>query len=243
MNLEKKTAIVTGGAVRIGQAIAIALADAGINIVLHYGHSETAAQETAAVINNLGGHITIVQADLQKPVAAAKSIMEHALNHFGAVDILINNAAIFEKGNLRTTSEEEWDRYFAINLKAPVFLSQAFAEALKKEQVAHIINIVDWRATKPDVDYLAYSLTKSGLVTMTQTLAKELAPYVQVNAIAPGAILPPPGNEDAYSQRISQQIPLQRCGNRDEITDGVLYLLRSNFVTGEVLYITGGEQL
>ena len=243
MNLKNKTAIVTGGAVRIGKGIALALSKAGANIVLHYGHSNIAAQETATLIQEQGGTVTTVQADLSEPVFASKHIVEHAMNKFHRVDILINNAAIFEKGTLQTTTEEAWDRHMNINLKAPAFLSQQFVNALSKEQPAHIINIADWRATTPDVDYLAYSLTKSSLVALTLTLAKQLAPHVQVNAIAPGAILPPPEMDEDYLQRIARNVPLQRQGSVKEITDGILYLLQSDFVTGEVLYIAGGEQL
>ncbi len=243
MNLQNKTAIVTGGAVRIGQAITIALAKAGVNIVLHYSHSQKKAEETSATIKKNGGHVTTIQADFSRPISAAKVVMEHAINQFESVEILINNAAIFEKGNLVTTTEEAWDDHFNINLKAPCFLSQAFVSALKKDQPAQILNIADWRATSPDANYLAYSLTKCGLVAMTYALAKQLAPHVQVNAIAPGAILPPPDMDDDYLNRLSERVPLQRCGSTQEITDGLLYLLRSNFVTGEVLYIAGGEQL
>ena len=243
MNLQGKTAIVTGGAVRLGRAIALALAEQGACVCLHYGNSEQEAQQTVARIHAAGVQATSIQADLREPADAARAIIAHAAACFGGVDILINNAAIFEPGSLETTSEDEWDRHFAINLKAPFFLCQAFAAALKPDQQGHIISLADWRALRPGKDYLAYTLSKSGLVTLTRSLARQLAPRVQVNAIAPGAILPAPGQDIEQLNQRARQIPLRRAGSPADISEAILFLLHSDFITGEVLPITGGEQL
>ena len=243
MNLSGKTAIVTGGAVRLGRAIALSLAEAGMRVCLHYSSSHQDAEETADQIRALGVDVTLVQADFRKSTSAAKQVMDAAVDAFGSVDVLINNAAIFEAGSLETTTEDQWDRHIDINLKTPFFLAQAFARQLESGQRAHIINIADWRATRPGTDHLAYTLTKSGLVTLTKSLAQSLAPHVQVNAIAPGAILPPPGAEADHLERLASAIPLKRTGSPDDITGALLYLLQSDFITGEVLHVTGGEQL
>lgn len=243
MNLKGKTAIVTGGAVRIGKAIALALADAGVQIALHYGQSADEAETTLGEISSRGSSGILIQADFNQPVEAARSVVDKTVSEFGRADILINSAAIFEESDLVSVSEEHWDRHFSINLKTPFFLAQAFARQLQADQEAHIINIADWRGTRPGKDHLVYTLTKSALIAMTKSLAQELAPNVRVNAIAPGAILPPPGEEQSYLQQRTKNIPLNRIGSPEAITDALLYLLRSDFITGEVLHITGGEQL
>lgn len=243
MNLGGKSAIVTGGAVRIGRAIALALAREGVNVCIHFGSSEKEAIKTQWEIQCLGVLATIVQADLASDEHAARIVVDHAAGMFGGIDILVNSAAIFEPGSLAVTTEHGFDRHVAINLRAPLFLSKMFVEYVEPGRKGHIINIADWRATHPVPGHLAYTLSKAGIVTLTKILAQELAPQIQVNAIAPGAILPPPDKDDAHLQRIADQIPLKRSGSPDDITDAVLFLLRSDFITGEVLHVTGGEEL
>lgn len=243
MILQGKAAIVTGGAVRLGRAISLALAEAGAAVCVHYGHSARDADEVAAFIVSRGGQATVVQADLQEPGAAAETIAAHAVGQFGRADILVNSAAIFEPGSLDSTTDEHWDRHFAINLKAPFFLSQSFVRRLAPSQEAQIVNIVDWRALRPKPDHLAYTLTKSGLVTMTRILAQELAPTVRVNAIAPGAILPPPDMDRTTFDQLAGRIPLRRTGHPRDVVEALLFLLHCDFLTGEVLHVTGGEQL
>ena len=243
VELQDKVAIVTGGGVRLGRAIALALASAGVKICLHHGHSEAEAEATADEIRAQGGSVTTIQPDLLNSADAAQAIITKARSSFGHIDFLVNNAAIFEEGTLATTTETDWDRHFAINLKSPFFLIQAFAAELDSGQRAHIVNIADWRGLKPGTEHLAYTLTKAGLITLTHSLAQELAPDVQVNAIAPGAILAPPDQPPTYLEELSKRVPLRRTGNVGEITDALLFLLRSDFITGEVVRITGGQDL
>ncbi|MGE3313476.1 MAG: SDR family oxidoreductase [Planctomycetaceae bacterium] len=243
MDLGGKSAIVTGGAVRIGRALSIALAREGVNVCIHYGSSIAAAEKTASEIESCGVRATVIQADLRKSAEAARRVVEHAAEKFGAVDFLINSAAVFEAATLADTTEESYDRHLAINLKAPLFLCREFAAQLSSNRNGHIINIADWRGTHPVPGHLAYTLTKSAIVTLTQILAVELAPGVQVNAIAPGAILPPPGKDDAYLDRIAAKIPLKRSGSPDDMTAAAVFLLRSEFITGEIMHVTGGEHL
>lgn len=234
-------AIVTGGAVRIGRAIAVQLAEAGVNVCIHYGHSQSAAEETLNELRTRGVRATSVSANFEQPCLAARHVMDQALQELGAIQILINSAAIFETGTVATTSEDQWDRHFAINLKAPFFLSQAFAA--QDGSTGSIVNIIDWRGTQPVPGHLAYTLTKNALVGQTKLLAQELGPRIRVNAVAPGAILPPPGQgPEALTARAACN-PLQRVGEPQDVARAVMYLLESPFVTGEIMHVSGGEQL
>jgi NAD(P)-dependent dehydrogenase (short-subunit alcohol dehydrogenase family) len=243
VDLDGQVAIVTGGAVRLGKAISLALAGAGAKIAVHYGKSAEAAQQTLDAVTSLGVEGILIQADLRDSRKAAGTILEATIGKFGQADILVNSAAIFEAGTLSSTSEDAWERHVSINLKSPFFLSQAFAGRLKPGQRAHIVNLADWRAARPGLGHLVYTLTKSALVTLTKSLALELAPEVQVNAIAPGAVLPPPDTDRDVLDRLTLQIPLHRTGSPEAITDTLLFLLRSDFVTGEVVHVTGGQEL
>jgi len=157
--------------------------------------------------------------------------------------VLVNSASIFQRGTILNTTLVNWDDHLAINLRAPFFLCQAFARALREGQRGHIINIADWRAVRPGTQYMAYTFAKAGLVAMTESLAQALGPAVQVNAIAPGAILPPPGDDGAYFRQLADRLPLRHVGAPEEVVKAVLYLLDSDFVTGTLLFVTGGEHL
>jgi pteridine reductase len=242
MDLRGRTALVTGAGVRIGRALALGLAAEGCRVVVHYHTSRAAADEAVAAIEAAGGEALAVGADL-RDLEALPGLVETAVATYGALDVLINSAAIFERGTLLETTPDDWERHFAVNLRAPFFLAQAYARRLGPAQRGHIINLADWRATRPGSHYMAYILTKSALLTLTQSLAIALGPQVQVNAIAPGAILPPPGGNDGYFERTAARIPARRVGSPDEIVRAALYLLSSDFVTGETLYVTGGEHL
>jgi pteridine reductase len=242
MELNGKVVIVTGGAVRLGKALALALAEQGARLVIHYGSSAGPAQETVTEIKAMGSDALAIQADLSQS-SEAPSIVERAVAHFGQVDILVNSAAIFKPGNWDDTTEANWDRHFAINLKSPFFLSQAFAKHVGRERAGHIVNIADWRGVRPGTDHIAYTLTKAALIAMTKSLALALAPNIQVNAIAPGLILPPPGEDQSYLERKAGKIPAQRAGSPQEIAKALLFLLHSDFVTGELIFVTGGQHL
>lgn len=240
--LRGKRALVTGGGVRLGRAMVDALAAEGVALCIHYGSSDEAAREAAAAICRRGGTAISVQGDLRNPAAASSAIIRQACEQLGGLDILVNSAAIFEPESLSDVCEERVDRHLAINLKGPLFLSQAFVAALA-ENTGQIVNIVDWRALRPVPGHLSYTMTKAGLVALTRMLALELAPRVRVNAIAPGAILPPPGAGEDYRESLVRRVPLERMGSPRDITAALLYLLRSEFVTGEILRVTGGESL
>ena len=242
MEIDGKVAIVTGGAVRLGKALALALAEHGARVVIHYGSSAAPAQATVRQIQAMGSDALAIQADLSQP-GQTPSIVERAATHFGQVDILVNSAAIFEPGTWDDTTEANWDRHFAINLKSPFFLSQAFAVHVGRGRAGHIVNIADWRGVRPGTGHVAYTLTKAALIAMTKSLAQALAPNIQVNAIAPGMILPPPGQDQAYLERWAHKIPAQRVGSPEEVARALIFLLRSDFVTGDLIFVTGGQHL
>lgn len=241
MQLRGQVAIVTGAAVRIGRALAEWLLRNDVRVVCHYGSSQNEAE---SLQNEFGSdRVALAQADFRDPADAAQIIFDKTLATFGAPSILINSAAIFEAGKLLDSTDANWYDHLEINLSAPFFLSQLFAKNHPPGHRGHVLNIVDWRALRVCPGHLAYSVSKSGLVHLTQQLALELAPDVQVNAIAPGAILPPPGESSAEFQQRTQNIPLRRTGSPESIVAAAEYLLQSDFVTGEVLHVTGGEHL
>ncbi|NLV73115.1 MAG: SDR family oxidoreductase [Chloroflexi bacterium] len=242
MQLDGRTALVTGGCVRVGRAIAVALASKGARVALHYFSSADAAHAVADEIRALGSSCVLVQADLARPEAPAR-LVRTSVEALDGLDILINNAAIFPEGGWQDTTLQVWDEVFAINLRAPFFLAQAFGLSLTGDARGHIINVADWRALRPGVGHTAYTLAKAGLVAMTYSLAQSMAPAVQVNAVAPGAVLPPPGGDQSYLDKLAAQVPLKRYGSPLDVAQAVVYLLESDFVTGEVLHITGGQQL
>ena len=241
MDLAGKTAIVTGAGVRLGRAMALALAERGARLVVHYNASAGPAQDVVEQIVSLGGEAIAVQANLGQP-HLVPSIVERAVERYGRVDVLVNSAAIFEPGDWHDTNEDNWDRHFDINLKSPFFLTQAFARQLGGRP-GHVVNIADWRGLRPSGGYIAYTLTKAALIAMTQSLAQALAPGVQVNAILPGLILPLAGHGPEGIERAALKIPAQRSGSAAEIVRALLYLLEADFVTGELLHVTGGEHL
>jgi NAD(P)-dependent dehydrogenase (short-subunit alcohol dehydrogenase family) len=242
-NLAGKVALVTGGAVRLGRAIATALADAGARVAITYNSSATAAELLASEMAGVGREVLALQADFSQ-IDRIPDVIGRVAGTLGRLDILVNNAAIFEHGDWDDTTEDNWDRHLDINLKAPFFLSQAFARNRRRAgERGHIVNIADWRAVRPGADHIAYTLAKAGIVAMTKSLALALAPEIQVNAIAPGLILPPPGASEAFLQAKAADIPAKRTGSAEEIAKAVLYLVDADFVTGDLLYVTGGEHL
>ncbi|MGA1623375.1 MAG: SDR family NAD(P)-dependent oxidoreductase [Synechocystis sp.] len=246
MDLTGKTALVTGGGVRVGRALAIALAQAGCNIFIHYGNSQAGATETQTAVEKLGRKVYLYSANLADPDATATVIPE-AQTIFGQVDILINSASIFpHEDKFLQTDVDLWDRIFAVNLRAPFQLSQAFAKQVAEGSQGKIININDARIPRPRPDHFAYRLTKRGLWDMTEILALELAPNITVNGLALGQILEAHNTPDPkqYMQDYAdRRIPLKIPGNPQVVTDAALYLLQQDFLTGTTIHLDGGEYL
>ncbi len=244
MELTGKTAIITGGAIRIGRAITLALAKAGCNVFIHFGCSSDDAEKTKLDAQAFGIEAVSYPADLADE-DETNSILPEALKNFDSIDILVNNAAIFpENDTFNSISTLAWNKVFDVNLRAALNLSKSFANQLPNGIQRKIINIVDARIFRHESDHLAYRLSKKCLWELTNILALELAPHIAVNALAPGAILPPPGKDSEYLERIaSKRIPLMKYGNMNQVIRSVLYLLDNDFITGETIKIDGGEYL
>ena len=244
MDLQGKTALVTGAGVRIGRAIARALAARGCALFIHYGRSGGPAEAVRDEARGLGVDAQVFGADLADATQVAR-ILPAATAAFGGVDVLVNNAAIFpEADRFETTDTALWDKLFAINLRAPFLLSQAFAAQRAAAHPGVVVNVCDARTRQPGADHFAYRLTKGGLWQMTEMLAAALAPAVRVNGVALGAILPPPGRDESYIREYAnRRVPLGHPGGSPAVVDAVLYLLEQDFVTGAVLPLDGGEFL
>jgi pteridine reductase len=243
VTLAGRVALVTGGAVRLGKALALSLAEAGAAVAVHYGSSKSAAEQTVREIQSLGVAAAAIGGDFRGAARDVAGVVERARAALGPLDILVNSAAIFEPATLDSVDEDHFDRHVSINMKAPLFLSQAFAAQLGAARPAQLVNIVDWRALRPPAGHLVYTMTKAALVALTRMLAQELAPRVRVNAIAPGAILPPADGDPSFARRLAERVPLRTMGTTADISRALLFLLQSEFQTGDVLCVTGGEHL
>ncbi len=241
MNLPGRTAIITGGAHRIGRALVLALAAAGCDIILHYNQSAGPAQATADEARGLGARILLHQADLSRPEAITALIA--AAQSLNSASILINNAAIFPKDTLSDLTLAGWTTVMQTNLRAPIFLTQAFAAALPPDETGAVINITDWRVERPYKTHFSYTIAKAGLDAFTRTAALHLAPRIRVNAIALGAMLPPPDRDQSYFDTLAARFPLQRAGGVEVVAATALYLLGNDFITGEIIRLDGGAHL
>lgn len=239
MEIKGKVALVTGGARRVGRALALALADAGADVVVNYNASADAAAGTVADIEARGRRAVAIQADVARRPDAAR-LIAGAERAMGRLDILVNSASLFERTPLLEISEAEWDRVLGVNLKAPFLLAQAAAPLLARDGGGIIVNIVDLSALQPWPSFAHHSVSKAGLLHLTRVLARSLAPDVRVNSIAPGTVLPPDGTEgeDGSERRV-----IGREGEPADVAAALLYLVRADFVTGENLVVDGGRML
>jgi len=243
MELKGKTALITGGGIRLGRAYALALAGEGANVVVHYNSSKGPAEETAQAARRLGVEAISVGANFNE-IQAVKALFPKALEHFDGIDILINNAAIYLRGAGLETTQENWEKQFRINLQAPFILTQAFARQLPEGRPGRVLNIADAQIIQSKPDHFAYRLTKVGLVEMTRMFALELAPQITVNALGLGIMLPLAGNEDVDMQAYAEKyVPLCRAGSAEIATQNALHLIKSDFTTGAFLRVDGGQYL
>ena len=239
-----KTILITGAAKRIGREMAKAFFDKGWDIVIHFNNSIEDAQSLADQMNaQRSNSALIIQANLDHAKDIEK-LADLALSKNGHIDALINNASTFYPTPVGTFSEANWEALMGSNLKAPLFLIQAFCEELKKNN-GFIINVTDINVDKALINHSIYLAAKSGLQTLTRALAKELAPDIRVNAIAPGAILEPPNVEWTSEQKnkIINSVPMARMGTEKDIVDAAIYLSEAEYVTGQILNIDGGKSL
>lgn len=239
-------ALVTGAAHRLGAAIATRLAANGCDVVIHYGRSKEAAVETAERLrDDHGVSAWTLQADLADPASIA-SLFVRVERECGRLDILVNSAASFDTGPLAEFDAERWDRVQAINLRAPhLCIRHARPLLAAAEGDPSVINVGDLSGVAPWRDFGAHGVSKAGLLHLTRSAALELAPAIRVNAVVPGAILPPPGQsaESREWRQIGDRLPLGRAGEPRDVGDAVAFLAVAPFVTGEVLFVDGGEHL
>lgn len=235
-----KTILITGAARRIGRSLALAVAHSGANVIIHHGHSPKLATQTQTEIQALGGEAFIISADLSDPNQASDLL--YRANAYGPIHALVNNAAIFEPLSFFETNLDDWMKHIHTNLTAPFLISQAFARELPKDINGKIVNILDWRALRPGADHFPYTISKTALAGMTQSLAIELAPRIQVNGLALGAILPPA--EQRNPSDIIKNVPSQRWATLEEVGQALIFLLSGpEYITGEILHIDGGRHL
>jgi|TARA_B100000745_G_scaffold132448_1_gene86449 pteridine reductase len=242
MDPNAKVALVTGAGRRIGRALALALGDTGCRVAVHYNHSEQDANETASLIKAMGNEAITVKADLEDPTQV-EDLAAHVYEQLGSIEIMVNNASVFDKVGLKEVSAEEFDRHFAINVRAPFLLAKSMNEQLATGSPGKIINLNDWRKARPT--RFAYGVTKSALSGLTRTLALSMAPNVQVNEIALGAILPPADIPiDRPRDKIAINLgPADRMGSLNEVADAMMMLIKNDFITGETINVDGGRHI
>lgn len=234
-----KAALVTGGGKRLGRAICLALAERGYDIGVHYNSSQTEAEDTAEAVEDLGVNSETFKHDLSNSSSSGKFIKGVA-KVFPNLCLLVNSASLFENVKFKDVTEEQFDRDFNINFKSPFFLSRYFSEEPSAE---HIVNLLDMRVSQIETEHFVYNLTKKTLRDFTLMAAKALGPKIRVNGICPGPILPPPGMDERYLEKVSMDTPLKAPGKPEYIITALNYLLDNPYVTGECLFVDGGQHL
>ena len=245
-SLQNKIVLITGGAKRVGASICRLLHASGANLMIHYRSSVNEARALQAELNLKRPHsVAIIQGDLLN-LPILPSLVQETIKHFGKLDVLINNASSYYPTEIGDINDDQWHDLMGSNLKAPLFLSQAAAIELRKQQGC-IINITDMHVERPKKGYIVYSVAKAGLVTLTKSLAHELSPEVRVNAVAPGPVMWPEDNpqfDELYRQRVISQTLLKRIGEPNDIAKAVKFLIQdAPFITGQVIAVDGGRSL
>ena len=241
LDLHGRAALVTGGGTRVGAAIARALAAAGCDLLIHYATSEAGARAVAADVERLGRRAVLLQADLTDR-ASIEPLAQRALEAFGRLDVLVHNAANFERTPPEELSAAAWDRALALNATAPYLLTLALAPELRQNK-GSVIAITCLSATRPWKHYVPYSVSKAALANLVQGLALALAPEVRVNAVAPGTVLPPADYDEEKLARIRERIPLARLGAADDVARAVVFLAQNDYVTGQTIVVDGGRAI
>ncbi|MCE2488354.1 MAG: SDR family oxidoreductase [Anaerolineae bacterium] len=243
--LAGQVALVTGGAKRVGEAIALELAACGADVLLHYHSSARASVEaTLNAIRARGVRAAAQQADLGD-AAGVESLFAGLERHFGRLDILVNSAALFQQRRLQEVSLEDWERVMAVNLRAPFLCTQAAARRMQTQRPPGgvIINILDRGVDGPWQAYAHHGVSKAALWALTQVSALELAPAIRVNAVVPGPVLPPAGMSGERWQAVTAATPLGRGGSARDVAQAVCFLACAEYVSGEAIRVNGGEHL
>ncbi len=240
MQVAGSTALVTGAGRRVGRAIAVALAQAGAQVAVHYNRSDRDATETVEVARSFGARSELFKADLGDAGETVRLVGD-VESSLGRISILINNASAFSKSTLNETSLDEWESYMAVNFRAPFLLAQAMQRSLLPDETGKVVSLNDWRTAR--ANRFAYGVSKAALSGLTRSLAVAMAPNVQVNELALGAILPPADSLDETGERVAKAAPAGRMGTLNEVSGAVLALIENDFITGETLHIDGGRHV
>ena len=234
-----KRALVTGGSKRVGRAIVLALAEAGVSIIVHYNTSPDEAEKTATDVHASGVPAWTIQGDLSNP-QETEELFSRVRSLAGPVDFLINSASIFPVNHLTDFTAADLTANIQINTMAPLQLARAFAA---QGRTGCVINLLDCRIVDYDSEHIAYHLSKRMLYSLTRLMALEFAPAIRVNAVAPGLILPPRGKDKSYLKELASANPLHSIGNPEQVAEAIIYLLQAEYVTGQVIYVDGGRNL
>lgn len=237
--LAGRTALVTGAAKRIGNAISHGLAKEGVNVIIHYSRSESEAKKLESELRAVGVESWTVKADLNG-AKACEDLVEEARRSAGEIDILVNNASVFSLNNATNVRLKDIEFDMFINAWTPFLLTRYFSE---KTHNAKIINLLDTRIAGYDFNHFAYYLSKRMLEVLTKSMALKLAPNITVNGIAPGLILPPEGKDLSYLEERKNTVPMKKYGSLADIVEAVVFFLKSDFITGQIIYVDGGKHL
>lgn len=240
----KKVALITGGSLRIGKAIITELHDNGWRIIIHYRNSQKQAEQLEKRLNKKRAESAVcIGADLSSH-EGINSLIQESIGAFKRMDLLVNNASSFYPTPVGNIEINGWNEIIGSNLMAPIFLVNGFREILEKSK-GNIINITDANLNRVFTNHTVYIAAKAGLEKITQTLAKELAPHIRVNAVAPGAILPPPNKTWSKSteEKIASAIPLNKIGKESDIVNAIMFLIKSEYITGQTITVDGGRSL
>ena len=240
MNPKGKTALITGGAVRVGKAITLALARSGANVVINYNRSKDEAETTCQEATALGVGAMAVQADIGN-LNDVERMVASAADRFGGIDILVNSASLWRQTPFPINDYQDWHLVTNILINGSLYCANNVAPLMLAKGEGVIINIIDLAAFEPWPNFIAHSVGKAGLLALSKQLALELAPVVRVNAIAPGPVLPPPEYSEERVAQTAKRTLLNRWGEPEDVAEAVLYFVSAKYVTGDVLLIDGGE--
>ena len=240
--MKNKNLLITGAATRVGKAIALHFAERGWNIALHYFRSSAKAKELKKIIEQHWVKVALIKADLKNPKQTEK-IIPLAKKKLGAINCLVNNAALFEKDDITNFTTKSWNDHLNINLLAPTILTKQFAKQAPKKTVSNIINIIDQRIFNLTPFFMSYTISKSGLQTLTKTMAMRLGPNIKVNAIAPGPTIKSKRQTDRHFKNQVRSTLLKKSVRLEDICDTVEFLINNNSVTGQIITVDSGQNL
>ena len=240
--MKNKNLLITGSATRVGKAIALYFAERGWNIAIHYFRSSSKAKKLKKTIEQNWVKVALIKADLKNPKQTEK-IIPLARKKLGTIDCLVNNAALFEKDDISNFTDKSWNDHLNINLLAPAILIKQFAKQASKKNVSNIINIIDQRIFNLTPFFMSYTISKSGLETLTKTMAMRLGPNIKVNAIAPGPTIKSKRQTDKHFKNQVKSTLLKKPVRSEDICDSIEFLINNNSITGEIIAIDSGQNL